>query len=195
MAPLESIDITGLLKAWRHGDQRALEELMPLVYAQLHAQARRQMRNEQSGATLQSTALVHEVYLRLVRAHDVDWHDRTHFFALSADHAAHPRRRGPCGSGVETRWRGGTRRALICHRFGSSSNSRFRGRLIALRTRRCTRATDADRSAAREGCRAAILRRPDVEETADFLRVSSQTVMRDWRLARAWLARELNRGQ
>ena len=80
----EPADITGLLKAWSRGDKEALEQLMPLVYAQLHAQARRYMRSERADATLQSTALVHEVYLRLTKAHDVNWSDRAHFFALSA---------------------------------------------------------------------------------------------------------------
>ena len=64
VSPPDSADITGLLKAWSQGDQGALEQLMPLVYEQLRAQARRYMRNERSGVTLQSTALVHEVYLR-----------------------------------------------------------------------------------------------------------------------------------
>ena len=80
----EPADITGLLKAWSRGDKEALEQLMPLVYAQLHAQARRYMRGERAGATLQSTALVHEVYLRLTKARVVNWNDRAHFFALSA---------------------------------------------------------------------------------------------------------------
>src|SRR5687768_13922746 len=66
VARLDSADITGLLKAWGRGDQQALEQLMPLVYAQLRPQARRYMRAERSGMTLQSTALVHEAYLRLV---------------------------------------------------------------------------------------------------------------------------------
>ena len=77
-------DLTGLLKAWSAGDQDALEQLTPLVYDELRAHARRYMRSERSGATLQSTALVHEVYLRLLDADRVDWNDRVHFFALSA---------------------------------------------------------------------------------------------------------------
>src|SRR6185295_3023889 len=72
------------LKAWRAGDQVALDQLMPLVYDRLRAQARRHMRMERSGEILQTTALVHEVYLRLARGQDVDWQDRVHFFALSA---------------------------------------------------------------------------------------------------------------
>ena len=73
VAPINPNDITGLLKAWGRGDSGALEQLTPLVYAQLRAQARRHMRNERSGATLQSTGLVHEVYLRLINAQQVDW--------------------------------------------------------------------------------------------------------------------------
>ena len=84
VAMLETSDITGLLRAWGQGDQRALEQLMPMVYAQLRAQARRYMRRERFGLTLQSTALVHEVYLRLTKAEESDWRDRAHFFALSA---------------------------------------------------------------------------------------------------------------
>ena len=79
-----SADITGLLKRFSRGDQEAQDELMPLVYEQLRAQARRYMRKERSGVTMQSTALVHETYLKLVHANDVDWHDRSHFFALAA---------------------------------------------------------------------------------------------------------------
>ena len=77
-------DLTGLLKAWGAGDQDALEQLTPLVYGELRAQARRCMRSERSGATLQTTALGHEVCLRLLDADRVDWNDRVHFFALSA---------------------------------------------------------------------------------------------------------------
>ena len=84
VARLDSVDITSLLKAWRAGDQVALDQLMPLVYDRLRAQARRHLRMERSGELLQTTALVHEVYLRLARGQDIDWHDRVHFFALSA---------------------------------------------------------------------------------------------------------------
>src|SRR3954454_9427981 len=82
--PSDSTDITGLLKAWGDGDDAALEQLTPLVYAQLRVHARRYMRKERSGVTLQSTALVHEVYLRLVDSNRVEWQDRVHFFALAA---------------------------------------------------------------------------------------------------------------
>src|SRR5262249_39619456 len=77
----ESSEVTGLLKAWRGGDQHALERLMPLVYGHLRAQARRYIRYEREGLTLQGTALVHEAFLRLVEGRAVDWRDRSHFLA------------------------------------------------------------------------------------------------------------------
>ena len=189
---LDSVDITGLLKAWGHGDQRALEQLMPLVYAQLRAQARRYMRNERSGATLQSTALVHEVYLRLTRAQDVDWHDRVHFFALSAQIM---------------------RRILVDAARARAAEKRGGGALRAEHSSPVDldQIPTADSDAAFSLCalddalesltrinprRAKVIELRffgglSVAETADVLQVSPQTVMRDWRLARAWLAREL----
>src|SRR5437868_4806664 len=77
-------DVTRLLHAWAVGDEAALQQLMPLVYDELHRLARRYMAGEQPGQTLQTTALVNEVYLRLVDVKNVDWHDRAHFFAISA---------------------------------------------------------------------------------------------------------------
>jgi len=192
MAVPDSVDITGLLKAWGRGDQRALEQLTPLVYAQLRVQARRYMRHERSGVTLQSTALVHEAYLRLVNTHDVDWHDRAHFFALSAQIM---------------------RRILIDTARARTASKRGGG---AVRAEHSS-AVDLDQIPADDSNAANVLCALDdalesltqidprrakvielrffgglsVEETAEVLQVSPQTVMRDWRLARAWLAREL----
>jgi RNA polymerase sigma factor (TIGR02999 family) len=193
---LDSADITGLLKAWGQGDQDALKQLTPLVYAQLRAQARRYMRNERSGTTLQSTALVHEVYLRLINAEDVDWHDRVHFFALSVQimrrilvDAARSRAAGKRGGAA----------ARIDHLSAVDLdqipclNSDAPGSLCAL--------DDALESLARlDPRRAKVIELRffgglSVEETADVLHVSPQTVMRDWRVARAWLARELRGDQ
>ena len=77
-------DITRMLIAWSKGDEAALEKLAPLVYAELHRLARRYMRGERAGHTLQTTALVHEAYLRLVDWRNVRWQDRAHFFGMSA---------------------------------------------------------------------------------------------------------------
>ena len=163
---------------------------MPLVYDQLRAQARHYMRMERSGQTLQSTALVHEVYLRLIRAEDVDWQDRVHFFALSAQIM---------------------RRVLVDAARASTAAKRGGGMAKVEHA-----SVDLDHTATTDVNAAALCALDDalesltrldprraqvvelryfgglsVEETAEALRVSPQTVMRDWRLARAWLAREL----
>jgi RNA polymerase sigma factor (TIGR02999 family) len=191
----EPADITGLLKAWRLGDQDALNQLMPLVYAQLRAQARRYLRSERAGASLQSTALVHEVYLRLTRAQVVDWQDRAHFFALAAQMM---------------------RRILVDAARARVASKRGGGALHAEHSA----ALDLDRLPAAHSDPALMICALDdalnsltqldprrakvielrffsglsIEETADLLRVSPQTVMRDWRLAKLWLARELEKG-
>ena len=185
-------DITGLLKAWSRGDKVALEQLMPLVYAQLRAQARRYMRGERAKLTLQSTALVHEVYLRLTKAHDVTWNDRAHFFALSAQimrrilvDAARARTASKRGGGAP---RVGPPPANDPDRIPTApSDTDFM--LCAL--------DDALESLARRDPRRVKVIELrffvglSVEETAGMLKVSPQTVMRDWRLAKVWLAREL----
>lgn len=191
VAPINQNDITGLLKAWGRGDSGALEQLTPLVYAQLRAQARRQMRNERSGATLQSTGLVHEVYLRLINAQQVDWRDRAHFFALSAQlmrrilvDAARARAAGKRG-GREARFEHAS--AVDLDQIATADVSA--SSLCAL--------DDALESLTQMDPRRAqvidlrFFGGLSIEETAEVLQVSPQTVMRDWRLARAWLAREL----
>jgi RNA polymerase sigma factor (TIGR02999 family) len=188
---VDSAEITGLLKAWGHGDQGALERLTPLVYAHLRAQARRHMRNERSAATLQSTALVHEVYLRLVNTQDVEWHDRVHFFALSAQimrrilvDAARARAAVKRGGGAAR-----VERAVGVDLDQLPTAGANAASLIAL--------DDALESLTRiDPRRAKVIELRffgglSVEETGEALQVSPQTVMRDWRLARAWLAREL----
>ena len=80
----DSAELTGLLKAWTGGDQAALDRLIPVVYDELRRMARRHVRNERAGNSLQTTALVNEVYLRLVDVQAVNWQDRAHFFAISA---------------------------------------------------------------------------------------------------------------
>jgi RNA polymerase sigma factor (TIGR02999 family) len=189
---VDRVDITGLLKAWGQGDQGALEQLMPIVYGQLRAQARRYMRNERSDLTLQSTALVHEVYLRLTRAEDVGWRDRVHFFALAAQimrrilvDAARARAAVKRGGGAARVELSST---IDLDQF-PATDSDGASSLCALE--------DALQSLTRiDPRRAKVIELRffgglSVEEAAEVLQVSPQTVMRDWRLARAWLAREL----
>ena len=187
-------DITVLLKAWSRGESGALERLTPLIYDELRRQARRYMRHERAGHTLQGTALVNEVYLRLVDAAGIEWQDRAHFFAVSAQimrrilvDAARAR--------VTTKRGGGAERvehsaAIDFDRLPSSESARA-SVLCAL--------DDAlSALAGMDVRRAQVIELRffgglSVEETAQVLEVSPQTVMRDWKLARAWLTRELRR--
>ena len=190
MALPEPVDVTALLKAWGRGDERALEQLMPLVYAELRAQARRFMRMERSGGTLQSTALVHEAYLRLVNSHDVDCQDRVHFFALSAQimrrilvDAARAR---------NATKRGGMARAVPISPEDLDQITSLDGDGRSL----CALDEALEGLARIDPRRAKVVELRffaglSVEETAEVLQLSPQSVMRDWRLARAWLAREL----
>ncbi len=191
VTPPDATDITGLLKAWGQGDQAALEQLTPLVYAQLRAQARRYMRNERSGVTLQSTALVHETFLRLIDAKDVDWHDRVHFFALSAQLM---RRILVDAARARAAAKRGGRVARVEH---SSEVDLDQIPTADLSAARLCELDDALEDLTRiDPRRAKVIELRffgglSVEETAAALEVSPQTVMRDWRLARAWLGREL----
>ena len=185
-----SHEVTSLLKAWSSGDEQALERLTPLVYRQLHQVARRYMAGERSGHTLQTTALVNEVYLRLVDCGRVNWQDRAHFFAMSAQLM---------------------RRILID--FARSRDYLKRGgaiphisleeapsvceepdvNLVALDDAlKALAAVDERKSKVVE---LKFFGGLNVEETAEVLRVSSDTVMRDWKLAKIWLWRELSRGR
>jgi RNA polymerase sigma factor (TIGR02999 family) len=180
-------DITGWLQAWSRGDDAALDRLTTVVYEELHRRARRLMRHERQGHSLQPTALIHETYLRLVGSRPVDWRDRTHFYALSArlmrqilvDHA---RSRG-------RQKRGGAAPPIALDE--TLVDQSIAPDLVRL--------DDALRSLAdidERKSRVVELRffgGFSVEETADLLQVSPQTVLRDWRLAKAWLGREMKR--
>ena len=194
MALPEAVDVTALLKAWGQGDKRALEQLMPLVYAELRAQARQCLRMERSGGTLQSTALVHEAYLRLVNADEVDCHDRLHFFALSAQimrriliDAARARNAQKRGGGV-------ARAVPVSADLDQITRLDPDGRSL------CALDDALEELARIDPRRAKVIELRffgglSVEETAEVLALSPQSVMRDWRLARAWLARELGAGE
>jgi RNA polymerase sigma factor (TIGR02999 family) len=187
----ESADFTGLLKAWGRGDRQAFEELMPLVYAQLRVQARRYLRHERPGA-LQSASLVNELYLRLAKSQDVDWHDRAHFFALSAQMM---RRILVDAARARTALKRGGAAQRVQHDSTfdldaiPTAESETAPMLCAL--------DDALEDLSQvDPRRAKVIELRffgglSVEETADLLQVSPQTVMRDWRLAKVWLAREL----
>jgi RNA polymerase sigma-70 factor, ECF subfamily len=186
--PKDPGSVTGLLLAWRGGNEAALEQLVPLVHEELHRIARGCMRGERAGHSLQATALVNEAYLRLIGAQQVDWQNRVHFLAVSArlmrrilvDFARSKKyqKRGGGAQAVTLD------EALVVVEPGKD--------LVAL--------DDAlEALAAMDERKAKVVEMRffgglTVEETASALDVSPDTVMRDWRLAKAWLLRELRGG-
>lgn len=181
-------DVTGLLVAWGHGDESVLDELMPIVHGELRRLARRLMRGERGSHTLQTTALVNEAYLRLVDLSRVHWQDRAHFFAMSArlmrrilvDHAR----------SRKYLKRGGTLRRVSLDEALVVSGERGTD-LVALNDALDALATVDPRKSQVVELR--FFGGLSIEETAEALHVSGETVVRDWRLARAWLLRELSR--
>lgn len=180
-------DITALLLAWRGGDEAALDELMPVVQRDLHRIARRCMAGERVGHSLQATALVNEAYLRLIDIQHVDWQDRAHFLAM----AARLMRRILVDSARSKRYqkRGGVGGKVTFHEELLVAAG-ARPDLVALDD-----ALDALAKIDERRSRVIELRffgGLNVEETAVVLKVSADTVMRDSRLAKAWLLRELS---
>jgi RNA polymerase sigma factor (TIGR02999 family) len=181
----EGRDVTGLLRAWSAGDRTALDELTALVYEDLHRLARRHLRSERPDHSLQTTALVNEAYLRLVNYTRLEVLDRAHFFAVSAQAMRrilvdHARRRNAK--------RGGDRQRVSLDQASTIEDARSTD-LVAL--------DDALRALTeRDPRKARVVEMRyfgglTVDEVASVLGVSAVTVMRDWRVAKAWLYREL----
>jgi RNA polymerase sigma factor (TIGR02999 family) len=193
--PMPSADVTRLLKAWRAGDDEALVELIPYLYEELRRLARRYMRNERRGGiTLQATALVNEVYLRLLDAQQINWKDRSHFLAISAQLMR--RVLVEAARGRKAVKRGGQHPrevrldAVDLDRVASVSASRD-SEIVAL--------DDALSALGKMDARKVqvielrFFSGLSVEETANVLNLSPQTVLRDWKLAKVWLTGELKR--
>lgn len=185
--PVPSTQITALLRAWRGGDQEARDQLVPVVYPELRRLAQRYMRRERSGHTLQTTALVNEAYLRLVDISGVTWQDRAHFFAVSAQimrrilvDAARARITAKRGSGAPR---------VNLDEVPDVSSVRA-GELTAI-DEALTRLAQVDARKA-QVIELRFFGGLSVEETAEVLKISPQSVMRDWKLAKAWLLRELS---
>jgi RNA polymerase sigma-70 factor (ECF subfamily) len=186
--PVSTHEVTRLLLAWKSGDETALDRLMPLVYQELHRLARRYMAAEQTGHPLQTTALVHEVYVRLVDANSIDWHDRAHFYAICARlmrriliDFARSRNYQKRGAGF----------AHIQLEEAVTVTSTIGSELLAVdeALKRLT-LIDARKS---EVVEMRFFGGMTAEEISAALNVSPQTVTRDWKLAKAWLHRELRR--
>ena len=181
-------EITRLLQAWSEGEQSALERLIPLVYRELHRLARHYMAGQQPGHTLQTTALLNEAYLRLVDSPHLGWQNRAHFFAASAqvmrcilvDWA---RSRQALKRGGEARPLELEEALVIADAPGAD--------LVALDDALKALATFDARK-----CEVVELRffgGLSVEETAEVLKLSPETVLRDWKFAKSWLRRELSK--
>ena len=182
-----SRSVTALLGNWSRGDQSALEHLLPLVYAELRRIAARQLRKERTGHTLQPTALVHEVYLRLVDQREVDWQGRAHFFGVAAQIM---------------------RRILVDHARRHTASKRGEGapclpiddaREVAASSEVPILALDRalDRLQTIDAGLARVIELRafgglTIEEAAHVLNVSPSTAKREWRTAKAWLTRELD---
>ncbi len=184
--PTTAPDVTRLLLAWRDGDREALDRLVPLVYAELHRLARRQMRGERAGHPLQTTALVNEAYLRLVDSHRVHWQNRAQFFAISA--ALMRRILVDAARARGSLKRGG--KAVHVSLDDAPDVARMpHVDVIALDDAlEALAALDARKSRVVELRYFGGL---SVDEIAEALGVSTETVTRDWRMAKLWLVREL----
>jgi RNA polymerase sigma factor (TIGR02999 family) len=180
-------DVTALLGDWSRGNRTALNHLLPLVYAELRRVAARQLRNERADHTLQPTALVHEVYIRLIDQRQVDWQNRAHFFGVSAQVM---------------------RRILVDHARRHGASKRGDGvRCVSIDEARDVAAASNDIPILALDHALDRLEQVDphlakivelrafggltIEETAHVLSVSPSTAKRDWRTAKAWLHREL----
>ena len=180
-------EVTGLLQAWGRGDEDALAKLVPLVYRELRQAARRYMAGERSGHLLQTTALVNETYLRLVGVRKVSWQNRAHFLAI-------------CAQLMRRILTDFARSRGYQKRSGKVNRVTFSDALLI------TPQSDTDFAALDAAMKklAAVDERKsrvvemrffgglNVQESAEVLKVSQDTVMRDWKMAKVWLLRELN---
>ena len=185
---LKELGVTQLLRAWAQGDEEALEQLAPLVENELHDLARKYMHKERPGRSLQTTELVNEVYLRLIDAAQVSWQDRAHFFAVSAR----------------------MMRRILTDFARSRSYAKRGGRAVRVTWDEALAASpekDPDLVSLDDALNELSALDPrkaqvvelrffgglSVEETAEVLKVSQQTVMRDWKFAKSWLMRRTSR--
>jgi RNA polymerase sigma factor (TIGR02999 family) len=186
MSPNSDSGPTQLLRAWSQGDGSALDRLVPLVYEELHRLARNYMRRERPDHTLQATSLVNEAYLRLIDVNRVEWRDRAHFLAVAAQtmrrilvEFARNRQRQKRGGGALhvslddiPDLPGSKGVDLVALSDALSGLATFDGRMSQVVELR-------------------FFGGLTVEETADVLNVSPETVMRDWKTAKSWLLREI----
>jgi RNA polymerase sigma factor (TIGR02999 family) len=184
---MTSQTLTQLLSAWSDGDKAALEQLMPMVYQELHRLAARHLAHERVGHTLQTTALVNQTYLRLIDQKRVRWQNKAHFFGIAAQMMrrilvdyARARRYAKRGGGAP----------VVSLDEAATVSVEKASDLIAVDDA-LTRLSELDARKARV-VELRFFGGLSVEETAEVLKVSPNTVLREWRTAKAWLHRELS---
>jgi RNA polymerase sigma factor (TIGR02999 family) len=188
VADVPSHDVTRLLAKWKDGDEAALQQLLPIVHDQLRGLARRQMAAERPGHTLQPTALVNEAYLRLVNLKQMQWQDRAHFFAMAARLMRRILVDFARSRGYQKRG-GGAKQVSFTHALAVAGGQPVD--VVAL--------DDALEALARVDERKSQVVEMrffgglSVEETAEVLNVSRETVKRDWKFAKMWLLRHLRK--
>ena len=181
-------EVTALLRAWREGDARAGDELLERIYDELKKIASAHLRHERRGHTLEATALVHEAYLRLLRQQSVDWRDRAHFLGLASammrrilvDHARARARGKRSGDG-----------ALALYTVGLDRT----GPVVVIDLDRALTELAASYPREAKVVEMRYFADLEIEEIAVCLDVSTATIKRDWRFARAWLATALEPGR
>lgn len=188
--PAPKGEISELLQAWSNGEPGAADEIMPLVYGELRRQARRYLRRERANHTLQSTALVHEAYIRLAGQRDVAWQNRAHFFGIAAEMMRRILVNYALRAACEKRGGEAVTIAIDVGTFQIADQS-ANVNLIELDEA-------LDRLAELDGRQAKVVELKyfgglSIEETAEVLGVSNATVKREWTMARTWLRAELSR--
>lgn len=184
-----SLQITHLLKKWSEGNQEVLDKLMPLVYDELRRQASRYLRRERANHTLQTTALIHEAYLKLIDQNQVEWQNRTHFFAIAAqamrrilvDYARERNREK----------RGGAAENLPLEEAAFVVSEGKNVDLVAL-DEALDRLAEFDERQARV-VELRYFSGLSIDETAEILGISNVTVRRDWNMAKAWLHQQITK--
>jgi RNA polymerase sigma factor (TIGR02999 family) len=189
MTPSSS-NVTQMLHDWSHGDREVLDKLVPVVYEELRRQATRYLKRERPGHTLQTTALIHEAYIRLIDQKNVHWQNRAHFYAIAAqlmrrilvDHAR----------SRQAAKRGGSDIKLPLEEAMIVSEGREIDLVALDEALERLAAIDPQQSRVVE---LKFFSGMSVEETAEVLGVSTRTVKRDWNVAKAWLRRQISEGQ
>jgi RNA polymerase sigma-70 factor, ECF subfamily len=185
--PTEELNVTALLEAWNAGDERAFEKLVPLVYEEMRRSAHRYMARERAGHTLQTTALINEVYRRLTTYHGVRWQNRQHFLGVCANLM----RRVLTDFARSRRFlkRGGNVEHIPLNVEELAGLEPAAGLISLDDALRALESVDERKSRVVE---LRFFGGLSVQETADALQVSPETVMRDWKFAKSWLLREMS---